>query len=564
MSTTVYDINTRYSLEDRTSGKLQQMGAAADGAWRQLEKLGGLLAGGLFLHQAQQSLIGFNSEMQNLEISSSAKLFGFGLATNIGDARLQARGLVDEFKRFEATAPVTMQDIAQFSGGIDAAVVGAGGGLRDITTVAERGVIAAKALGANAEYAALELTEGIQRGVNTRMRFLKQLLAFGGVEEEAFKGATQGDRLRMLEKIFESPAITQAAKDFGDSWDGVTSTLKSKVQQALGAIGLPLFQSMTREIASWNDWAEKNKTALEEMGQKASQYLITGFHEMKDAVAFVIDNKDTLLAIAEVWAAGKAISLVGDVGAGAAALLGRGAGLAGQAAALGAPLLGARGMAMDLSLLGPAAEGAAVETTGLALAGESAAAGLTGLLGPIGLVAGGLGALYLGMRAADAMPGGHDDRARQLRDIEGTVGNLNPNSDQAQVTGAVFDWAKTHGALVTTGENQGLDRKALMDQLIALGESDGARVTKVADMAERIINAMSPEDWNKRLGIATYGPPLEGAGRAKKQESPTTIHIHKMEIASPDPDRFAMGLKGLAAKLNRNRSVAQTAYPTGG
>ena len=120
----------------------------------------------LGLHRAYDALVGFNSEVQDAKISLSAMLQG-NMGGSWDAAKSNAEALYLEFQKFSTTTPVTTQEVLEFGRGVAVATFQAGGKIKDLTTITEMGTVAAKTLGVNSQYAALELTMMLEGTVST-------------------------------------------------------------------------------------------------------------------------------------------------------------------------------------------------------------------------------------------------------------------------------------------------------------------------------------------------------------------------------------------------------------
>lgn len=233
------------------------------------------------------ALIGFNEAAQTARIGLSAMIQG-NLGGSWDQAKKSAQGLYDEFQRFSVMAPVTTRDIMTFGKEVAVATFQAGGSLKDLTTITEQGVIAAKAFGYESSYASLELTEMLQGNVSNRMRFVKQLLGMVHVTEEEFRTFSAKQRLELTKKILTSPALKNAADEFKDSFAGVTSTLEDRLQILFGRVGMPLFKALTEAVAGLNAWLERNKETIEAVGVAIGSVLATAFDVLKTAINGVV------------------------------------------------------------------------------------------------------------------------------------------------------------------------------------------------------------------------------------------------------------------------------------
>jgi len=315
--TTTYRVETIYDVTDKASKQLQEIAAHAKQAAHHSETLktvllgmGGAVISSSIVHQAKHAFIDFNKEVQNAKISLSTMIQG-NYNASFEQASGAANRLYSEFQKFSQQTPVTTQEMLEFSRGVAVATAQAGGSVRDIATMTERGVVAAKAMGQESGYAANELAHMLAGVVNRRMIFAQQILGMAHMSEEEFKTKNASQRLKIVEGVLGSDAMKEAAKQFGESFAGVTSTLEDKLQILGGKVGLPLFKAITEEVKNWNTWLDRNEAQVEYWAHKVGEALVKGFGYAKDAVMFMVDHASTLIKIAEAWAAVKVASMVG-------------------------------------------------------------------------------------------------------------------------------------------------------------------------------------------------------------------------------------------------------------
>jgi len=196
---------------------------------------------------------------------------------------------------------VTTQEMLEFGRGIAVSTAQAGGSIKDIIKITEQGVVAAKAFGYGGAYASLEITEMLMGNVSKRMRFVQQLLGLAHTDEHHFKTLDAKHRLALVESVLDSPAMRNATGAFSTSFSGVLSTLEDKVQIALGRTGMPLFEKVTAELSRWSEWLDKNSVKIDHMVDQVGHGLAHGFEVVKDAVSFLVDHADQIIAIGKVW-----------------------------------------------------------------------------------------------------------------------------------------------------------------------------------------------------------------------------------------------------------------------
>jgi len=285
----------------------------------------------------KKNLIDFNANVQSAKIGLSAMIQG-NLGGSWDKATESAAGLYDEFQKFSTQTPVTTSEIMTFGKAVAVATFQAGGSIKDLTTITEKGVIAAKAFGYESAYSSLEISEMLSGNVSQRMMFAKQLLGMAHTNEEEFRKLNAEQRKTLVMKTLDSEAMHNAQAAFTDSWAGVTSTLEDKIQIALGKVGLPLFKAITAEVAKWNAWLDKNAVTVEKIGRDLGEGLAHGFGVVKDAIGFLVEHREALMTMGKIWLAVKIGGALGGGLLGAGGGVGRLAGWAGGMGAMSGPL----------------------------------------------------------------------------------------------------------------------------------------------------------------------------------------------------------------------------------
>ena len=512
-STTTYKVDIQYDLKGSAAGGLKTIDQQAKSATHSLGGLRSIMAavgGSLFLREAKKALIDFNSEVQDAKIGLAAMIQG-NLGGSFAKAAASASSLYDEFQRFSTQTPVMTQDILNFGKGIAVAAFQAGGSIRDMTNLTEQGVIAAKAFGYETNYAALEISEMLAGNAQKRMMFARNLLGIAKMDTKEFNKLSSGKRLDVLKSVLNSDAMKNAATAFSQSWSGVLSTFKDKLQILIGKVGLPLFKQLTAEVLKWNTWIDKNTVKIAAFGESLSHGLMTGFHYVKEAITFLVDHADTLLAIGKVWLATRAAGMLGGAfGFGGM----NGGAIMASLSPIGAMLSNQlRAGVLSFGLRFPSLMGRMMRT-GSALSGVGGAAGALGIPG---IAAVGMGAYELSKAVgfqrdlADAIDPmrakldlvttsmGKLDEATQhaaqaLANIKGAGGTpgssnmLGLETLDAQKANVISDAIRA-GLGVTSLATGGMDSTRLMGKLRGTGLFDADELNKIAANPEAARNA---------------------------------------------------------------------------
>lgn len=332
---TNYAVNVRYLVDNRggrqATAQLNDDVRKLDASTRSARDSFGLLgtaaavAFGFAIHKAEDALIGFNSRVESSKISLAAMVQGFK-GGEWSAATDNAARMYDEFQKFSVQTPVTTQDIMTFGKAVGSATFAAGGSIKDLTAITEQGVISAKAFGEESALASLQISEMLMGNVNSRMRFVKILLGMAHMEEEKFKQLSGEQRIKVVRGVLEGESMKNARDALGESFEGVSSTFKDKLQIAFGGAGAQLFGNVKAQFKEMNAWIDANQVKIDHMARSLSEGLSTGFGVVKDAISLMVAHADTFMTLGKIWLAVKIGGMVGGGVGGAGSWLAGAAG----------------------------------------------------------------------------------------------------------------------------------------------------------------------------------------------------------------------------------------------
>jgi hypothetical protein len=556
--TTVYDIKLNYAMGGDASGKLDGLAKQADRAASALEGLKGLLRDvgvafgvGMLFEKGKQAFIGFNAEMEQLRINLGA-VVQMNLGGTFQQAQKDAAGMFEEFQKFAMTTPLMTKDIVEFGNTISAAVLTKGGSLKDFVEITERGAVAAQVLapGKGGAYAGVEMQHLLAGDISSRMVFINSLmastLAKHKMTKEQFKQLGDSDRIALIKEALNNPGLRDATKGMERSFEGVWSTFKDNVQIALGKVGLPLFKELTKEISGWVALMERNKGSLESFGKQFGEAMVTAFRFGKDFITGLVEHKTLILTLAGAWGGMK--MLRGGIGM-----------ASGMAGGLG-----------DIwaNLTGPAKAGAS--------ALETMTSRITGAMGVVGALA----LLYTTLQGITAWwDQQQKDNIGRLGEL-GALGATGKNSfigrKEAMMGGMN---APVPAGILTDMEADMLVRKAKQFGAIDMLNKGGVEVpafnaqafrqnvmaagmqAEQAYIAERLVEVAFAKIGSQKLVDVALGHASELSNQraAMKKDKDINVKIEKIEVASDDPDKFAMGLVRSFREISKNPVSAEAA-----
>jgi hypothetical protein len=613
MTTTEYHVITRYMVDDKAAAKklssiqreAQATGLKVQGIGAQLKWAFGAAAGAGALALGKRALVDLNSELEQSRIQMAGLLqlnMGGTFEANMGRAQRLVKGLQQDAKSSVGTTKEFVQMASMLAGPISKA----GLSMADLRTVSAGATVAAKAMGVEAGDAARDLEQALAGTLTKQERFARNLIEPMGFSPEKFNQLDAAKRAATLVKAFQQQALQDMAKAQGESFAGVISTLQDGVEMAFGRAGLPLVKAITREVATWNQWLEKNQDTVDRWADEFGQTLVQGLTSVKEAAAFIVEHKDLLMTLAKAWLMGK---VVGGIAGSASNLVG---GISQQLATLGQGFGGAAAAA------GETAKGLSGASAGLAkFAGQLQAAGAIAQLGVMAITA------Y------------SEHKEKELRkDMDQALLTSTARLEGKRVTKDDFHAAKMSqlseaqkrragmiaSSLFQNQETRGMlnmhDEKKLRAAILSnlsrsIGDDDAKKWFSMTDadrqaQVERArqrdreqdtpgLNSyktmrtqmQADEEFAETLAEANnllravrfawaagagsgipYGPmpapPGEGEEETPTKKHRTDVKIDLVQVAAPDPDRVVLGIAKAVERYNRNPTQPRQALREGG
>lgn len=313
-TTTKYAVDIEYRLAgvERAIAKMNDLGGASKSLAKSMEwvKRAAVAVGTSFVFGKMKSaLIDSNRELESMQIGMSAVL-GMSLDLPFAKAEPIAARLVEHYRNIAKTSPGTASDFIEFNNLAMGAVMNAGGTLGQLKAITEGGVIAGKSFGLRGDVAGRDVQQALTGNVSAQTPLIKMLL---GSEKKIaeFNKMSGQQRVAALQKAFESPALKDAAKKFGASYEGELSTLKDTAEGFGRAVGKPLFDQLTKWLHRINAWADNNQGKIAAFAKTIGEGLATGARWLVKGVGFLVEHKGVILAIAGSFAA---LKLAGGIG----------------------------------------------------------------------------------------------------------------------------------------------------------------------------------------------------------------------------------------------------------
>lgn len=324
MTDTNYNVNIKYAVDSR--GGRQATGAlnedvktlhrssrAAEGAFIALGQSAiNLVTRGFGV--AKQSLIGFNSSVEDTKLQIAGML-ALSSKTSLADQIGNADRVFANLQRRAASLPGTTAEYAKMAGMLTQPIMSAGLRMKDLEDLTVSAVVGAKALGVEWQAAARDVDQALRGQFHSVDQFTGKILGsvgFQGEEGRAkFNALSAERRAAELKRAMTQPQLEQLAAAQGATFAGAMSTLQDSLEQTMGRVGVPLFKAITAEIKAWNMWLDKNALEVGRIAASLGDGLAKGFGVVKDAVSFLVEHQDAMLALGKVWLAVKLGGLLG-------------------------------------------------------------------------------------------------------------------------------------------------------------------------------------------------------------------------------------------------------------
>lgn len=554
MASTVYEVKLAYVTNDRASAGLKAIASEAD---RTKFSLGGLktillgLGTGFAARAGYKMLVDYNSEIDQMKIGMST-VISMQMHKPFEQARKESDKLVNNLQQLAKKSPATTKDFVEMANALAPAVAMAGGGTKQLESMTAGAVTAGLATGVRPEMAALDIQQMLMGTVGMRDRMARQLLASKGVDHVAFNQMSAGKRFKMTQDLLNDPALKTAAEAFGKSFQGQLSTLKDQLQIALGKVGLPLMKALTAEFSKINTWIEKHPQELKAMITTLQHGVMNIFGYVKSVFSFIIKHKDTLMNI------GKAFIVF-------------------KVAMFGKSLV-----------------------NGLESAAANMAKSSTSLASRMGMVATALAALAAGAQfIADQILDSQEKRQENrekvggvFRDVAGVRGSkFGTETDALRAENRLLHSARETGIInkkggidkkllaaavgSETGDIFGATTQRLYTQSLAALQNALEAEKKGAITSFKILQMTAAEFNQQMIGLGQHlfgvGDQMFdmfmrpfGGGHVPTPDKPkVNVTIQKIEVESPDPDRFVFGMVAAVEKIAKNPTQAQSALAGG-
>lgn len=521
--TTTYDIQVRMKM----AKDINKANRALSGMSKSMRTVSRIAKAGVFGFGAKAALgalVGYNTELQNTQTRLTA-MFQGNLGGTFADNQKRASMFMKQLKTDAAATPGTFKDMTSFTQQIASHVTQAGGSMEDLRQITKGGVVAAAVFGEEAGLAARDIQQALSGNLGSKDRFARQLIATMGYSTQQWNKEVRSNPnkgIQLLNQAFNQAHIKDAAKAYEKSFAGVSSTLKSQLQEVIGLVGKPLTEEITKEMVKATAWLKANQDKVKAFAKSAGKALGKAFKMLASAMKFLYRNRGSLEALAKALIAFKA---VGAITSGFSTLAG----------ALNSTRAGLSGFSGHLAL---------------------AAAGVVGFLH----------ALKTGREAKKKA----DKTIHQGEAFESMRRMMNQNVKQGRKLtedrGLMGHARKMFAKQGFVGEDGRIDLDKVRRHSDTI-RGVGGKGRLGVDLSDHLTSTSNfnimqvARALNKQQAKTATPPELKKGTQA--HSSNLSVGKIVIEVASDDPDRFAMGLETMFQDLVKNPAQAKKAFSEG-
>lgn len=569
MVTTIYDINIRYKLDDRASRGMKTLGRSADRTAdsvgrvdRTLSRMAKGAVAYFGIRGASKALVGFNSNIEQAQIKM-AGLLQLNTGRSFNSQLRESKELFGALQKRAAKSVGTTSDMVEMASMLTRPVTAAGLGMKDLEEITAGATVAAKAFGIEAGQAALDLEQALMGTLGKKDRFARALLEPMGYGTDTFNKKSAKERADILRRAFQQDGIKNMAAAQEKSFSGMLSTLQDSAERFFGLVGEGLFSELKKALDAANKWVDQNQGKIREFAKDLGETLVEGFKYLGEIVKMMIKHRHIFMAMGGAFVGMKAGRMLGGGVQGIAGLFQRNnvelktfgdklnfaAGRLGiYTAALGAGIAAVHAIGQNMVKRADASWKARAALDGMYTASKkmSRARG-------IDRITASKNTLNSAVNRGFINSNGSLNRGKLLS-MAGEIGYADTGRD-IYGNGVAFTGAATKAAIESA---KNIDQLAqMLDRLAANGHSASVEFERLRKSIAAIASAQSAGSV-RSVGESIYATLSGVQGGLRRQASSfqdksrgvnnVNVKISRVEVASDDPDRFVIGLAGIARK----------------
>lgn len=346
MADTTYIVKVKYEVDKSGAD------AAASSLATTFDRLAKTIAGAFAVHRVlefSKRLIELQSQAETMQTAMATMLTGFSAPgfTNGAKDFEKAMGassiLMTQIRKDAAALPGTAEDLMEAVRGAMPAGIATGHSIMGQASVLEMGkrlMVAASAGvlnipgGVNTvsrEFQAI--MEGRTQGRNDLFARLRGLMPGSDgnpISAKEMNKLSEKERWDLMDKTLKK-LIDASLPTIAKQWSSIIDTTINWVQQIARVATGGMFNTLKKHFDDLNHWFEKNQASIEEfaktLGETFGDKLGSALDSLRDAFTFIVNNKGSLITVAQAFGAALIGTKLGGAGIGGG-LGGIGAGLA--------------------------------------------------------------------------------------------------------------------------------------------------------------------------------------------------------------------------------------------
>jgi len=305
---------------------MDHLGKSAEHTKGVLSHMNEFALGYLGFHQLAHDAVGLGEKLINLSAQfestriAMAGMIQAGRFTGIGDgvegfnrALSVSDALLTKIREHSRTFHGTFDDLLQINQMNIASGAHSGMTLDQIEQMAYKVGNVGKMFGIDAGstgHALSQMLEGHARSISPLFRKLAGFMDDGG---GGFNALSPEKRVEAINKAVAG--FEPAMKAYGETWGAIVTTTQSYEKVVMRTFGKAFFDQAKSALVEINAWFEKNRESILKTAEALGHGIVDALREAskygQQIGAFLIDNKESIKVLAEVWLAQRAMGAVG-------------------------------------------------------------------------------------------------------------------------------------------------------------------------------------------------------------------------------------------------------------
>lgn len=289
-----------------TTGKLELLNSASNRIALSLGAVGSVWAGGAII----KDVIKLNQEFEDTGLRIAGSLRAFDLAPTIGIAEKQAAQAMKIIQDMAAPLPGSAEEyVTVFATALPKAIAA---GMRSTTQIAKftsSWMAVAASNQVDAQQAGMDLFRLLSGQAGADVKMFTVLSEKIGMTADEYNKLIKKDptqSVKMLQKALANYADQQSSA--ASKFSAKLGEFESRIAEIKRLAGNLLFEKAKDGLIAINNYLEENRYSLIKLGKELGERVIKGFTTAAQAVKYIADNIDTVIALsttlAGIWITG--------------------------------------------------------------------------------------------------------------------------------------------------------------------------------------------------------------------------------------------------------------------